>query len=222
MGGCTHTHTHTHTRTHVRVSHATSGQGSRYSWGLNPGAAGPGVAAFRWSLTRGSCLPPRSPVLPPSPSASGRSVGCPASTDLPFVSDPSARDQVKTDCQLLLFATRWTARKLLSDGGMHLGPQGSARQTPSRFVPNHAYIAPARKISAAATKLRPLLQFARKTPAGRGPTGRGVPGTGQSRARRVGRGGGHLEGRRRSAVGGRRPAGGGRRSAVGARFFLPV
>ena len=79
-------------------------------------------------------------------------------------------------------------------------------------VPNHGYIAPDRKISAAATKLRPLLQIARKPPAGRGPTGRGVPGTAQSRARRVGRGGRHL-GR---PGGGGRPAGG-RPAAVGSR-----
>jgi hypothetical protein len=212
LGGCTHAHTNAHARP---KSDRARGRGKQM--GLNPGPAGLGVAAFSWSLTRGACLRPRSPVLPPSPSASGRSVGCPASTDLPFVSDPSARDQVKTDCQLLLFATRWTARKLLSDGGMHLGPQGSARKTPSRFVPNHAYIAPARKISAASTKLRPLLQIARKPPAGRGPTGRGVPGTAQSRARRVGRGGGHL-GR---PGGGGRPAGG-RPAAVGSRSSAPV
>ena len=62
----------------------------------------------------------------------------------------------------IAYLARWrraSTRRGRGDGGMHLGPRRSARQTPSRFVPNHAYIAPAGKISPAATKLRPVFQI---------------------------------------------------------------
>ena len=84
----------------------------------------------------------------------------------------------------------------------------------TRILRNRVYI-----------QFRRLLRFSHRTcdpPSkwpvrGRGPTGQGVPGTGQSRARRVGRGGGHLG---RPGGGGRRP--GGRPVAVGSRTLRAV
>ena len=50
-------------------------------------------------------------------------------------------------------------RRGLGGGGMHLDPERSARQTPSRICRHHGYIDPAGKIAPVIMKLRPLLQI---------------------------------------------------------------